>query len=232
MSVGENLKKIRDSVEEITKTFGREPNSVKILPISKTVDAEVVKEAIIYGLDSAGENKPQELVKKYEVIGDQIKWHLVGQLQSNKVRQIIDKVDLIHSVDRISLCDEIEKRAKRIGRLVEILIQVNITKEESKSGVYEEFAEKLIEDISKNYNNIKVVGLMTMAPNTDDEQVIRDCFRRLKKLAEKVDSLGLENIEMRELSMGMSKDYKIAIEEGATIIRIGTAIFGPRQKSK
>ena len=161
-----------------------------------------------------------------------MRYHLIGTLQTNKVKYIIDKAYMIHSLDRIALCEEIQKRAEKIDKVVNCLVQVNISKEESKHGLEEEEVIDFVKEVSSNYKNIHIKGLMTMAPFIDDEAEIRKVFKGLKDLSLEISDLNLPNVKMDTLSMGMSHDYKIAIEEGATIIRVGTSIFGERNYNK
>lgn len=231
-SIKSNLINIEKRINDSCKTSDRSNDEVKLIAVTKTVDIDAVNEAIECGVTDVGENKPQELARKYEAIGDRVKWHLIGSLQTNKVKYIIDKVYMIHSIDRLSLCDEIQKRAQSIDRQINCLIQVNISKEESKHGILEEDAIDFIKNISSNYPNIRVKGLMTMAPNTDDKNLIKSVFRGLKDLANKIDNENINNVSMEALSMGMSNDFEIAIEEGATFVRVGTSIFGQRNYNK
>ena len=175
-----------------------------------------------------GENKVQELISKKERLPEDIRWHFIGKLQTNKVKYIIDKVHMIHSLDRESLCEEIQKRAEKIDRIIDCLVQVNISKEDSKHGLYEEDVIDFITNISNKYTNIRIKGLMTMAPFTENEDEVREVFRSLKNLSLDIDKLNIPNVSMKYLSMGMSNDYKIAVEEGSTIVRVGTSIFGER----
>lgn len=231
-SIKENLLNIRKNIDNAAEKAQRSSREITLLAVTKTVDVDLVKEAMSNGITAAGENKPQELARKYEVIGNDLKWHLIGSLQTNKVKYIIDKVDMIHSLDRIALCDEIQKRAQKINRIINCLVQVNISQEESKHGLEEKDVVDFIKCVSKNYQNITIKGLMTMAPFTHNEEEIRQVFRRLKSLSMEIDKLNIKNVDMNELSMGMSNDYEIAIEEGATIIRVGTSIFGERNYNK
>lgn len=231
-SIKSNLINIEKRINDSCEISDRSNDEVKLIAVTKTVDIEAVNEAIECGVTDVGENKPQELARKYEVIGDRVKWHLIGSLQTNKVKYIIDKVYMIHSIDRLSLCDEIQKRAQSIDRQINCLIQVNISKEESKHGILEEDAIDFIKNISNNYPNIRVKGLMTMAPNTDDKDLIKSVFRGLKDLANKIDDENIKNVSMEALSMGMSNDFELAIEEGATFVRVGTSIFGQRNYNK
>lgn len=227
-----NMIDIKNKIDKACELSDRNKEEVTLIAVSKTVDVDAIKEAINYGATDFGENKPQELARKFETIGDDVNWHLIGSLQTNKVKYIIDKVYMIHSIDRLSLCDEIQKRAEKIGKIVNCLIQVNISKEESKHGILEEDAIDFVKTIAKNYPNIRIKGLMTMAPNTDDKELVRSVFKGLKDLAIKIDKENIENISMDELSMGMSNDFEIAVEEGATFVRVGTSIFGQRNYNK
>ena len=231
MSIKDNIMSIKQNIEEIKKESNRQ-EEVNLMAVTKTVDVDKVLEAIDAGITDIGENKPQELARKYEVIGDKVRYHLIGTLQTNKVKYIIDKAYMIHSLDRIALCEEIQKRAEKIDKVINCLVQVNISKEESKHGLEEEKVIDFVKQVSSNYKNIHIKGLMTMAPFIDNEKEIRKVFKGLKDLSLEIKELNLPNVEMDTLSMGMSHDYKIAIEEGATIIRVGTSIFGERNYSK
>lgn len=231
MSIKDNIMSIKQNIDDIRKESNRQED-VNLMAVTKTVDVDKVLVAIDAGITDIGENKPQELARKYEVIGDKVRYHLIGTLQTNKVKYIIDKVYMIHSLDRIALCEEIQKRAEKIDRAINCLVQVNISKEESKHGLEEELVIDFIKEVSSNYKNIHIKGLMTMAPFIDDEVEIRKVFRGLKNLSLQIKDLNLPNVEMDTLSMGMSHDYKIAIEEGATIVRVGTSIFGQRNYNK
>ncbi|CEK31399.1 pyridoxal 5'-phosphate-dependent enzyme [[Clostridium] sordellii] len=227
-----NMIDIKNKIDKACELSNRNKEEVTLIAVSKTVDVDAIKEAINSGATDFGENKPQELARKFETIGDDVNWHLIGSLQTNKVKYIIDKVYMIHSIDRLSLCDEIQKRAEKIGKTINCLIQVNISREESKHGILEEDAIDFVKTIAKNYPNIRIKGLMTMAPNTDDKELVRSVFKGLKDLAIKIDKENIENISMDELSMGMSNDFEIAVEEGATFVRVGTSIFGQRNYNK
>ncbi|WP_304205438.1 YggS family pyridoxal phosphate-dependent enzyme [Peptostreptococcus russellii] len=232
MSIAKNLDKVRQNIKDVAQKCGRKPEEILLLGVTKTVDIDVVEEAIELGITDVGENKPQELTRKYEAIGDKVKWHQIGSLQTNKVKYIIDKVELIHSLDRISLAKEIQKRAEKEDLDINCLVQVNVSKEESKHGIYKEDVENFIRECSSNYDRIKIKGLMTMAPFDASREEIRSVFKDLKDLSVKISDMNIDNVEMKELSMGMSRDYEIAIEEGATIVRIGTSIFGKRNYNK
>lgn len=231
MSIKDNIISIKQNIDNIRKESNRQ-DDVNLMAVTKTVDVDKVLEAIDAGITDIGENKPQELARKYEIIGDKVRYHLIGTLQTNKVKYIIDKAYMIHSLDRIALCEEIQKRAEKIDKNINCLVQVNISKEESKHGLEEEAVIDFVKNVSANYKNIHIKGLMTMAPFIDDDEEIRKVFKSLKNLSLKINDLNLPNVEMDTLSMGMSHDYKIAIEEGATIIRVGTSIFGQRNYNK
>lgn len=231
MSIKDNIISIKQNIDNIRKESNRQED-VNLMAVTKTVDVDKVLEAIDVGITDIGENKPQELARKYEIIGDKVRYHLIGTLQTNKVKYIIDKAYMIHSLDRIALCEEIQKRAEKIDKNINCLVQVNISKEESKHGLEEESVIDFVKNVSANYKNIHIKGLMTMAPFIDDDDEIRKVFKSLKNLSLKINDLNLPNVEMDTLSMGMSHDYKIAIEEGATIIRVGTSIFGQRNYNK
>lgn len=231
MSIKDNIISIKQNIDNIRKESNRQED-VNLMAVTKTVDVDKVLEAIDAGITDIGENKPQELARKYEIIGDKVRYHLIGTLQTNKVKYIIDKAYMIHSLDRIALCEEIQKRAEKIDKNINCLVQVNISKEESKHGLEEESVIDFVKNVSTNYKNIHIKGLMTMAPFIDDDEEIRKVFKSLKNLSLKINDLNLPNVEMDTLSMGMSHDYKIAIEEGATIIRVGTSIFGQRNYNK
>ena len=227
-AIRENLESIKFNIKESANNAKRSSEDITLIAVTKTVDVDKILEAIEYGVTDVGENKPQELARKYDIIGDKVKWHLIGSLQTNKVKYIIDKVHMIHSLDRESLCEEIQKRAEKIDRIIDCLVQVNISKEDSKHGLYEEDVIDFITNISNKYTNIRIKGLMTMAPFTENEDEVREVFRSLKNLSLDIDKLNIPNVSLKYLSMGMSNDYKIAVEEGSTIVRVGTSIFGER----
>ncbi|WP_373598407.1 YggS family pyridoxal phosphate-dependent enzyme [Paraclostridium bifermentans] len=227
-----NIESIEHKIDNACKASSRNKEEVTLIAVTKTVDVDAVNEAIEAGITDVGENKPQELARKFEVIGDKVKWHLIGSLQTNKVKYIIDKVYMIHSIDRLSLCDEIQKRAEKIDRIINCLVQVNISKEESKHGIHEDEAIEFIKNISKNYPNIRIQGLMTMAPNTEDNELISSVFKELKELSIKIKNENINNVSMEKLSMGMSNDFELAVQEGATYVRVGTSIFGQRKYNK
>ncbi|SDK42053.1 hypothetical protein SAMN05660472_01249 [Natronincola ferrireducens] len=222
-----NLREVEEKIRVAALKAGRDAKDIQLIAVTKTVEPEIIKKAIEYGVKHVGENKVQELLRKYEVIGDQVQWHMIGHLQKNKVKYIIDKVALIHSVDSYDLALEIDKRAKKSGLIMKCLLQVNVSGEETKYGVSREQAKDLLKEISK-LHNIHIVGLMTMAPYVEEAKETRACFESLKELSLEIEKMGLHNIQMKYLSMGMSNDFEVAIEEGGTLVRIGSKIFGER----
>lgn len=226
-----NIDYIKSEIINYCKKVDR-IHEANLIAVTKTVDIDAINTAIEAGITDVGENKPQELARKYDIIGDKVRWHQIGSLQTNKVKYIIDKVYMIHSIDRLSLCEEIQKRAEKINKTINCLVQVNISEEESKQGISKDDAIEFIRNISKNYKNIKVKGLMTMAPYTEDESIVRDTFKGLKDLSDKISRENIDNVYMDELSMGMSNDFRIAVEEGSTLVRVGTSIFGERNYNK
>lgn len=222
-----NLEIIREKIEKAAAKSGRKFEDIMLVAVSKTVEPEKIIKAIDEGITELGENRVQELTQKYDIINRDCNWHLIGHLQTNKVKYIVDKVKLIHSVDRYSLAAEINDRAKKIGKKVDILVQVNISGEQSKFGVSEKEATKLIRQIAE-LENLRVRGLMTIAPYTSNPETVRYVFAGLRKLSIDIEKENINNINMEYLSMGMSNDFEVAIEEGANIVRIGTSIFGQR----
>ncbi len=226
MNLCSNLEKVKERIHKACEKAGRKIEEVKLLGASKTVPAEKIKVFYECGLRLFGENRVQEFLKKYDVLKNlSIEWHFIGQLQSNKVKYIIDKVALIHSLDRESLLEEIEKRAGNYGKVQEVLIEVNVGKEPSKGGVFPEGLKSLVENTLLK-KHIKLKGLMTIPPYEEDPERSRKYFVMLRELKEEVEKEF--GIKLDELSMGMSSDFEIAIEEGATIVRIGTLLFGGR----
>lgn len=222
MRVAEKLDAIKQQINESCLRVNRKPEEVRLIAVTKYVSIERAAEALEAGVHELGENRDEGLLAKWEVLQDKPVWHFIGSLQTRKVKNIIDKADYIHSLDRISLAEEINKRA---NQKVKCLVQVNVSGEESKHGLSPNEVRSFIEQL-RVLQNIHIAGLMTMAPLTDDEKVIRQCFSRLRELRDEIQSLKLEFAPCTELSMGMSNDFTIAIEEGATMIRIGTALVG------
>ena len=228
--VAENYREVVRRVGEACARSGRNRKEVTLIAVSKTKPVELIREAMDAGADVFGENKVQELCDKYEQLPKTLHWHLIGHLQRNKVKYIVDKVDLIHSVDSMRLAEEISKEAEKKQTDVKVLIEVNVAQEESKFGVSVDETEELVREIAK-LPRIHVLGLMTIAPNVSDPEENRPVFRTLKKLAVDIKMKNIDNVRMDVLSMGMTGDYQVAIEEGATMVRVGTGIFGERNYS-
>lgn len=226
-----NLAAIKENINRAAINSGRDPREIRLIAVTKTVDIRTIQEALAAGVEDLGENRVQELVKKYEVIGDSARWHLIGHLQSNKVKYVVDKVHMIHSLDSISLAREIEKRAQKAGQRVQVLVQVNVAEEKSKFGLKVEEVIPFLRTVS-HFEHLQVKGLMTIAPFVEDPEEVRPVFRRMRTLAHEITELNMDNIEMKYLSMGMTNDYMVAIEEGANLVRIGTALFGARPTNK
>ncbi len=225
--VKENLIEVESRVRAACERAGRSRDDVTLLCVTKTKPLEMLQEAYDAGYKSFGENKVQEIVAKYPALPSDIEWHMIGHLQTNKVKQVVDKVCMIHSVDSLHLASEISKQSAKIGRVMPILIEVNVAEEDSKFGVHVGETEELIRQIAV-LPGVKVKGLMTIAPFTDDAETNRKYFRNLRELSIDISRKSIDNVDMCALSMGMSGDYEVAIEEGATIVRVGTGIFGER----
>lgn len=226
-NIRENVAVVEAKIAAAAKRAGRNPEDILLLAVSKTKPVEVIKEAVACGLTSLGENKVQEIMEKYEPMGNGVHWHLIGHLQTNKVKYIIDKVDMIHSVESLHLAKEIDKRAAAAHVRMDILVEVNIAGEESKFGVQPADTEAFLRELAK-FDNIRVRGLMTVAPFVNDPEENRVYFRKMRELLVDMNAKRIDNITMDVLSMGMTGDYEVAIEEGATIVRVGTGIFGER----
>ncbi len=223
----ENLAQVEENIQKACERAGRNREEVTLIAVSKTKPVEMLEEIYDQGIRVFGENKVQELVDKYEVMPGDIKWQMIGHLQRNKVKYIVDKVDLIHSVDSIRLAETIDKEAEKKGIIANILIEVNVAKEDTKFGLMPEEVDAFIEEIA-NYKHIQVKGLMTIAPFVSDPEENRPVFARLRELSVDIRKKNVDNITMSVLSMGMTNDYQVAIEEGATMVRVGTGIFGAR----
>ncbi len=229
--ISENLKTVNENIAESCRAASREEGSVKLIAVTKTYDANVMNEAIECGVTDIGENRVQEIMEKYDRVKP-VRWHLIGHLQKNKVKYIIDKVEMIHSVDSFDLAKEIDKQAKKIGKVQRILLEVNVSGEESKFGLVAADCPTLCRKIAEELENVKIEGLMTVAPYTDDEDILKNVFDGLKNLSDDISGLNIPNVDMTELSMGMTNDYPLAIESGATMVRVGTGIFGKRDYTK
>ena len=225
MKVKDKLKIIQGNIQEACEKSNRNPEEITVIAVTKYVTIDRAAEAVDAGIVHLGENRDEGLLAKQEVLGDKPIWHFIGSLQTRKVKNIINQVDYIHSLDRLSLAIEVNKRAQK---QINCFVQVNVSGEESKQGLsYEEVTDFVMS--LKDYEKIRICGLMTMAPLTANESMLRSCFRSLKELQCKIQNLKLENAPCTELSMGMSNDYMIAIEEGATMVRIGTALVGEEE---
>ncbi|MHB8707430.1 MAG: YggS family pyridoxal phosphate-dependent enzyme [Desulfuromonadales bacterium] len=228
MNIAANLARILEEIAAACAHCGRDPATVQLVAVSKTHPAAAVQAAAAEGQTLFGESYVQEFLAKADTVVLPVQWHFIGHLQSNKVKYLPGKVAMIHSVDRLSLAEEIDRQWGTRGLTAEVLIEVNLGGESSKSGIGEAELEPLLRRLSA-LSHLAVHGLMTLPPYCDDPEGVRPYFRRLRELAERIDALSLPGIVMRELSMGMSHDFAVAIEEGATLVRIGTAIFGERR---
>ena len=227
----DNYNNVLSDIHTVCNNIGRDKTDVTLIAVSKTHPASDIKELYDYGVRHFGENKVQELVDKYEVLPKDIKWHLIGHLQTNKVKYIVDKVHLIHSIDSIKLAEQIEKEAAKKNVQVDILVQVNVANENTKFGLEVTETISMVEQIAK-FPHVHIKGLMTIAPFVDDGEENRKYFNDLKQLSVDIKGKNIDNVSMDYLSMGMSGDYPVAIEEGATFVRVGTSIFGIRDYNK
>ena len=223
----ENYDLVQKKIDAACEKAGRNRGDVTLIAVSKTKPVSMLEEIYAEGIRTFGENKVQELTEKYDQLPADIKWHMIGHLQRNKVKYIVDKVSLIHSVDSYRLAEEINIQAKKHQVTVPILIEVNVAGEDTKFGVRPEETLQLVEEIA-SLENVRIQGLMTIAPFVEDPEENRVHFRRLKQLSVDIDSKNIDNVHMEILSMGMTNDYMVAIEEGATMVRVGTGIFGAR----
>lgn len=225
--IQKKIELVQHTIDKICKSVNRDSSQVTLIAVSKTKPVEMVQEAYEAGIRDFGENKVQELCNKYEQMPKDIRWHMIGHLQRNKVKYVIDKAYLIHSVDSIRLAEEISKEALKKQLVVNILVEVNVAKEDSKFGTTLEESEYLIREIAK-LPGIQIKGLMTIAPFVENAEDNRSYFTRLKQLSVDINKKNIDNVSMNILSMGMTGDYMVAIEEGATYVRVGTGIFGER----
>lgn len=223
--IKENLLRVMEKIEKATRKVGRDPNEVKLVAVSKTVETSRVREAIEAGVSILGENYVQEAQKKIEELGRPVSWHFIGHLQSNKAKYAVRLFDMIHSVDSLSLAEELNRRAEQANQVIKVMVEVNLSKEATKFGTDGEMVLNLANRI-QNLKYLSLEGLMTMPPYFDSPEMSRPYYIELRKLKER---MAREGISMKELSMGMSNDFEIAIEEGATYVRVGTAIFGSRK---
>lgn len=220
-----NIEKVLETINKAAKKSGRTLEDILLVAVTKNVPSEIIRKAYEYGLRNFGENRAQELRKKYEDLKNlEITWHFIGRIQTNKVKYFVPICEYVHSVWREEEVAEISKRAGKIGKIQRVLIEVNVFGEETKAGLKLEDVEKFLRKCEK-YENIFFEGLMTMAPYVENPEEVRWGFRRLRKLRDYLMKIDFKNAEIKELSMGMSNDFEIAVEEGATMVRIGTAIF-------
>lgn len=225
--ITENLEQVRKNIDEACRMAGRDPKEVTLIAVSKTKPVSMLKEAYDAGARCFGENKVQEIMDKHPQLPEDIQWHMIGHLQRNKVKYIVDKVSMIHSVDSLRLALTIEQEAAKHNVCVPVLLEVNVAQEESKFGLKMDEVLPLIETIA-DFPHIKVQGLMTIAPYVENAEDNRDFFRQLKKLSVDIEAKNINNVSMSVLSMGMTGDYQVAVQEGATMVRVGTGIFGER----
>ncbi|HAU31711.1 MAG TPA: YggS family pyridoxal phosphate-dependent enzyme [Desulfotomaculum sp.] len=227
MTIYENLRIVKEKIEHAARKAGRAPASVKLIAVTKTVPADIIKHAVAAGVTALGENKAQEMLFKQPLLPPDLEWHFIGRLQSNKVKSVIGKVSLIHSLDSWKLALTINDFALKTGRQVIVLVQVNISGETSKQGLPPAQAADFIKEVI-TLKGIKIRGLMTIAPETADPEEVRPVFRDLRLLAGRLKNI-FPGVDLEYLSMGMSSDFVVAVEEGSNMLRLGTAIFGPRK---
>lgn len=227
MEIKENIEQVKENIRAAALEAGRAPEEVTLIAVSKTKPVSMIKEAYACGCRDFGENKVQELCDKYEMLPADIRWHLIGHLQRNKVKYIVDKVYLIHSVDSLRLAEEIQKEASKKQVHVDILIEVNVAAEESKFGILPEETEGLVRAVAK-LPNVHIKGLMTIAPIVEKPEENTVYFSKLKELSVDITAKNIDNVTMNILSMGMTGDYQQAVKNGATYVRVGTGIFGER----
>jgi pyridoxal phosphate enzyme (YggS family) len=225
--IADNLARVRERIEAAAARVGRDPEKIKLVAVSKGQSLERIEQAVAAGVEILGENFVQEARRKILKLKGNASWHFVGHLQTNKAKYAVELFDLIHSIDSIKLAQEVDRVGGKQGRRVPVLVQVNISGEQSKFGVERDQAMTLIKETAAR-ENLKLVGLMTIPPLSDDPEKSRPFYTSLRKFGEEVAGTGVPGLELTELSMGMSADYHVAVEEGATLVRVGTAIFGPR----
>ena len=228
MSVAENIRDIRETIAAAAGRAGRLPSAVRLMAVTKTVDDSRIGEAIGAGVEILGENYVQEAKRKIEALGKSCQWHFIGRLQTNKAKYAVQLFDMIHSVDRMELAVEIDRRARLAGRVMPVLIEISLAGEETKSGVPLAAAPELVR-AAAGLENLAIQGLMTMPPFFADPEEARPYFRTLRELRDRIAAEAIPRVELRELSMGMTGDYAVAVEEGATIVRVGRGIFGERR---
>ncbi|MBI5196037.1 MAG: YggS family pyridoxal phosphate-dependent enzyme [Nitrospirae bacterium] len=233
MAIDDAIKAVRDRIKKAALRAGRNPEEIKLIAVTKTVSLEKIAEAVRAGVVIFGENRVQEAHEKisnfkFQISNLKIEWHLIGHLQSNKTKNAVQLFDLIHSIDSAGLAEEVNRQAEKINKVQRALVEVKLSEEETKHGVSENNLMPLLEK-TNNLQNLKLEGLMTMPPFFDDPERARPYFRRLRKLRDDINKIQDSRFKIQDLSMGMSNDFEVAIEEGATMVRIGTAIFGERE---
>jgi pyridoxal phosphate enzyme (YggS family) len=229
LELKQRLEQVKQRIREAAKASDRDAEAIRLVAVSKTIAAEIVKQAIEAGVTILGENYVQEAREKFNsLVQYPVSWHFIGHLQSNKAKYAVRLFDLIHSVDSLKLARELDKQAEKIDKIQDILVQVNIAQEDTKSGISAEEAPELISEIS-HLTNLSVKGLMTMPPYFYQPEKVRPFFVALRELRDQIREKSISNVSMEELSMGMTGDFEVAIEEGTTLVRIGTAIFGERK---
>ncbi len=224
----DNYNKVRENIDKAAKRAGRNPEDITLVAVSKTKPLSDIEELRAAGVMEFGENKPQELRDKYDNISAPVHFHQIGHLQTNKVKYVIDRAVLIHSLDSIKLAQEIEKEAVKHSKTVDVLVEINYAGEESKFGITKEQAIPFIKEVAESFPHIRIVGIMTIAPFVDDPEENRFIFKGMHQLLLDIISENIHNTNVSVLSMGMTNDYEVAVEEGATMVRVGTAIFGER----
>lgn len=229
MSIAERIDEVLANIEAARTQSPHGAEWVHLVAVTKTHPPEEIEEAVRHGITDIGENRVQEIQEKYPYFKKNVNWHLIGHLQTNKVKYIIDKVKMIHSLDSLHLAAEIDKRAAAIDKVMPVLVQVNIADEDTKFGLKKEIVPDFLRELAQ-YPHLSVQGLMTIGPFVSDSEEIRWVFRELRELRDGLSQMALPHVRMRELSMGMSNDYTVAVEEGATMVRVGTTIFGARRK--
>lgn len=225
--ISDNLARIRERIEKAAVSAQTPPESIRLIAVSKTKPIELIEEAISAGLTDFGENRVQETVEKYDVIGDRVRWHLIGHLQTNKAKHAARVCHMIQSVDNLALGQELDRRLRPLKRVLPVLVQVKTSKEETKSGVEPDRASELVEQLA-GLSSLSLQGLMTIPAYTPDPEEARPSFQLLRALKDQISDLRIPGVDLRYLSMGMTHDFEIAIQEGANMVRVGTALFGAR----
>lgn len=229
MTISDNIAAIRQRIDAACARAGRDPDTVRLVAVSKTKPAQMIDAAAAAGQQLFGESYVQDFLSKVEEVQQPVRWHFIGALQSNKVKYLRGRVKMIHSVDRLSLAREIERQWAKLDEPIGVLLQVNIGDEDSKAGARAEELPELARQVA-SLAHLRIRGLMALPPIAEDPEEVRPHFRRLRELAGRIEELALPGVSMEELSMGMSHDFEVAVEEGATLVRVGTAIFGERTK--